>query len=263
MQLSLQKVYTVRTYNYSTDAPLMTLKFLKDATFTNGSENSLLTQNGSAIASIDHSKSCTLAGSSSVIDEALLSLQVGSNIQVLTNTTEIRIQETIVTTVANQATITYTATGTAGATIKYADLVDSDGTIIKSFVEMTGTATTGKFTVASKVLTFFAGEVPIGSRIRVSYYPTVASARKIQNLATNLSAVVRAEIEVSFMDACTSQERKGLIVLPKAKFSGAFDWATAEAGDFATHAFELTSLKTCDTEKLWDMYTFDGTAITV
>jgi hypothetical protein len=257
MQLGLQKVFSIRAYDYVTDEPKMTLKFLKDVTFENMGEVTNLTQNGTPITSVDHSRACTLSGSSAVIDETLMSLQLGKDLEVLTSTTEIRIQQTITTTVANEATISYAPAGVVGAEIKFAELVDADGNVIKKFTQMTGTATTLKFTYATKKLTFFTGEVPIGSRIRVSYYPTIASARKIQNLANKMSATVRIECDAVFNDACSSQERIGLIVMPKAKFSANFSWATAEAGDFAVHDFSLTAQKTCDTEKLWDMYTYN------
>ena len=256
MQLGLQKIWTVRGYDIVTDEPKITLKFLKDLTFENMGEVTNLTQNGTPITSIDHSKSCTLSGSAATIEEALVSLQVGSGVEVLTNTKEIRIQETILTTVANEATLKYTPQGVVGAEVKFAELVDSDGTVIKKFTQMTGTATAGKFTYATKKLTFFAGEVPIGSRIRVSYFPTIASARKIQNLANKMSATLRWECDALFQDACTSQELLGLVVIPKGKLNAGFSWAMSEAGDFAVHDFTLTAQKTCDTEKLWDMYTF-------
>lgn len=261
MQLGLQKIFTLRGYDFVTDAPKITLKFMKDLTFENAGEVTNLTQNGTPITSIDHSRSCTISGSSAVIDEMLLSLQVGSDLTVLTNTNEIRIQETIVTTLANEATISYTPSGVVGAEIKFAELVSSDGEVLKTFTQMTGTATTGKFTYATKKLTFFAGEVPVGSRIRVSYYPTIASARKIQNLANKLSATLRWECDAIFNDACSSQERLGVVVIPKGKLSANFSWATTEAGDFATHDFNLTAQKLCADEKLWDMYTYNKSDI--
>lgn len=261
MQLGLQKIFTLRGYDFVTDAPKITLKFMKDLTFENAGEVTNLTQNGTSITAVDHSKTCTISGSSAVIDEGLLSLQIGSDVEVLVNTTEIRLQETITTTVAGEATISYTPSGTVGAEIKFAELVTSDGEVIKTFIQMASPATVGKFSYATKKLSFFAGDVPIGSRIRVSYYPTIASARKISNLANKMSATLRWECDAVFNDACTSQERLGLVVIPKGKLETAFSWEMAEAGEFSTHSFTLQAQKLCENEKLWDMYTFNKSDI--
>lgn len=261
MQLALQQVMKIRMYDPSTDAPRGILKFLKEATFENGGEVTNLTQNGTPISSISHSKSCTISGNSAVIDENLMSLQIGKDVEILANTTEIRIQEVITTTVADEATLSYTPSGVVGAEIGFAELINSDGEVLKTFIQMASPATVGKFSYGTKKLSFFASDVPIGSRIRVSYYPTIASARKISNLANKLTATVRAEVDVILQDACTNVERKGLITIPKASFGAGFSFATSEAGEFAVHDFVLTALASCEDTKLWDLYTYDSSDI--
>lgn len=260
MQYGIQKVLTMRGYDIVTDEPKITLKFLKDTTLTNGQETSALTQNGTPLTHFDHSQSLEISGTSSVIDDGLLALQTGSPVEILTNTTEIRISE-ILTVNTNSATTTYTPTGVANSQLKFIEVLDSSGNVVETFTQMASAPTTKKFSVAAKVITFFASDLVNGTKVRVHYYPTAASARKISQLGNKGSATLRWECEAVFKDACSSQEKLGLILIPKGHVSGAFEWSLSEGGEPAVHNFSLVAEKTC-LEKLWDVYIYDSATLT-
>jgi len=126
---------------------------------------------------------------------------------------------------------------------------------------MTGVVTTGKFTVAAKVITFFASELAAGTKVRVHYYPTVASARKISQLGNSGSATLRWECDAVFKDVCTSEEKLVLILIKKGHISGQFEWSLAEASDPAIHNFNLVAEKNCQ-EELWDVIIYDSADLT-
>lgn len=260
MQYGIQKVLTMRGYDIVTDEPKITLKFLKETTLTNGQETSALTQNGTPLTHFDHSQSLTISGASSVIDDGLLALQTGKDVEILTDTTEIRISE-VLTVATNSATTTYAPTGTAGAQLKFIEVLDGSGNVIDTLEQVTGTVATGNFTVAAKVITFFAGDLADGVKVRVHYYPTVASARKISQLGNNGSATLRWECEAIFKDVCTSAEKLGLIIINKGKISGQFEWSLAEASEPAIHNFSLVGEKTCS-EDLWSVIIYDSADLT-
>lgn len=252
-QYAIQKVPKIVGRDIITKEPKVTLRQLKDLTFTNGSESVALTTDGVALAHFEHSKSFGVSGTNSTIDDYLMSLQLGTGVEVLTSTTEIKILETIITTVADEATLTYTPTGTAGSEVLWAELVDTSGQTTTIF-QQAGSVAAGKFTVTAKVLAFNIGEVPIGSKIQVSYYPTAASARKIKNIASNYVISLEWDLHCRFKDVYTKQEKLGYIHLPSGFLSGSFEWATAESADPATHNFELMSEKQCSDDELYTIY---------
>jgi len=256
MQLALQKVPVARGYDLITDEPKITLKFLKDLTITNGGEMTALTQDGTPLTHFDHSASFVLSGTSAVIDDGLMSLQLGSDIEVLVNTNEIRISETVEVT-TNSAQTTHVATGVVGAELKYVEVLDSSDNVIEKFEQMTGTVTTKKFTYdfATKTITFFAGDLTDKTRVRLHYFPTIASVRRLRKLITNSSATLRWECDAIFKDVCNSQEMWGQLIVPKGHLDMSFEWATAEASDGASHNFSITGEATCQ-KHLFDFVNF-------
>lgn len=255
-QYAIQKVPKIVGRDIVTKEPKVTLTNLKDLTFTNGSESVAVTSDGVPLIHFEHSKTFGLSGTNSTIDDFLMSLQLGTDVEVITSSTEIKVMETITTTVADEATVTWTPTGTAGSEVLWVELLDANGATTSKFEQDTVIGV-GKFTVSAKVLTFNTGELPIGSKVRVSYYPTASSARKIKNIASNYVVSLDWDIHCRFKDVCTKQELKGYISIPSGFLSGAFDWSLAEAGDPATHAFELMSEKQCDDDELYSIYYYD------
>lgn len=260
MQYGIQRVFKLRGYDLVTDEPKIVLNFLKDVTLTNGQEQAALTQNGTPMVHFDHSLSMMLEGSSSTIDDGLLSLQAGTDVEILTNTTEIRISE-ILEVASNSATVTYTPTGTAGAELKYIEILDAYGNKVNTFTQVAGVPATTEFSVSAKVITFFASDLTDGTKIRVHYFPTAASARKISQLGSAASATLRWECEASFKDVCTKEERMGYILIYSGHLTASFDWSLSEGGDPATHAFSVISEKTCY-DKFWDIIFYDEADLT-
>lgn len=261
MQYGIQKVLTMRGYDIVTDEPKITLKFLKETNFTVGQEQATLTQNGTAMLHFDHSQSLEITGNSATIDDGLLELQTGAALEVLTNTNEIRITEER-TVDTNACTTTATATGTAGAELKFIEVLDVYGNITATYTQVAATPATTQFTYTpgTKTVTFFAGDLADDTTVRLHYFPTVASARKISQSGNASSATLRWEAEAVFKDVCTKEERLGFIVIYSGHISGAFNWNLAESAAPAVHNFTLMGEKLCN-EKIWDAYFYDGTQV--
>lgn len=262
-QYGLQKVMTVTGYDFVTDAPKIRLKLLKDLTFENGREKTALTANGTPITHFDFGASLTLTGTSATIDDSLLALQLNDTVTVLTNTKEIRIVEEKIVA-SNAVSTTYTATGTVGAELKFIEVLDANGATVETFTQMTPAPTTKKFSYAfaTKVVTFFAGDLVDGTKVRLHYYPTTSTARKIKADVTKQSATLRWECLATFKDICTSEEVLGNIIIPKGSLDGAFSWATSEGGDAALHNFSLMAERNCSNDDLWSIYFFKTSSLT-
>lgn len=252
-QYAIQKVPKIVGRDIVTKEPKVTLKFLKDLTFTNGSETVALTQDGVPLVHFEHSKSFGLSGTNTTIDDYLMSLQLGTDVEVLTSTTEIKILETLTVTTADTAELSYTATGVAGAELLWAEILAADGTPA-SKLQQAAVVAADKFTVTGKDLAFNTREAPVGTKIQVSYYPTAASARKIKNVASNYVVSLDWDVHCRFLEACSKQEKLGYIHLPSGYMSGSFEWNTAEAADPATHAFELMAESNCSDGELYSIF---------
>jgi len=252
-QYSIQKVPLVIGRDKITKEPKLTLRRLKDLTFTNGSETVALTQDGTPLTHFEHSKTFGMAGTNATIDDFLMSAQLGTDVEVLVDTEEIKITEVLTVTVIDTATLSFSPTGTAGSELLWAELLDTNGSTASKF-EQAATVSAGKFTVTGTALAFETGEAPVGSKIRVSYYPTAASARKIKNIATNYVTSLDWDVHCRFKDVCSSEEVKGYIHVPSGFLSGAFEWATAEGSDPAIQNFELMAEKTCADDELYTVY---------
>jgi hypothetical protein len=262
-QYGLQRVMVANGYSLTDDSPKIRLKFLKNLTFENGREKTALTSNSTPITHFDFGASLTITGDSAVIDDALLALQLNDTITVLTNTKEIRIVEE--KTVSSNAVLsTYTATGTVGAELKFIDILDSNGAVVETIPQMTGVVTTKKFTYAfaTKTATFFAGDYADGTKVRLHYYPTASTARKIKADVTKQSTTLRWELDATFKDVCNSNEILGKIIIPKGSLDGAFSWDTSEGGDPAVHNFSLMAERGCSNDDLWYTYFYSASSLT-
>jgi hypothetical protein len=257
-ELGIQKVMKIRLYDILTGEMKAELRKLNESTFTNGQETVFLTNgDGTNVASFDHTKSASIGGANSRISGDLMALQVGKDVLTLTNTKEIEYAETL--TIASNACVTkYTATGTVGSEIKFAYLLDSNGNKTTTLTQAAVTAS-GKFAYASGTKTITTTALTDGQKIRVVYYPTVATAERIQNLTTNVSATCRVVAEVLFKDVCTDTAVYGQISAKKGHVSGEFEYSLSEGGSPAIHNFKVDLLENCGDNELWKIDIFDET----
>ena len=89
-QYAIQKVPKIVGRDIVTKEPKVTLTNLKDLTFTNGSESVAVTSDGVPLIHFEHSKTFGLSGTNSTIDDFLMSLQLGTDVEVVTSSTEIK-----------------------------------------------------------------------------------------------------------------------------------------------------------------------------
>jgi len=260
--LAMQKVMRIRGYNILTDKMELVLKGLKESTFTNGKESTFVTKDNVKIASFDFGSSASISGSSAYIQDDLLAAQLGVNAQILTATSAIRHTE-ILTVATLTADGTKTATGTVGAEVKFAYVLDTDGNHLGGDGDLTqgavASATEFSYDSGTNVYTF--DSVADGAKVEVAYYPETATAKKIESITTNFTKTLRLEAELMFKDVCTDTLEYGLMVAEKGKISGTFEWTLTEGGDPAVHNFSADFLSDCD-DNMYAIYFYDPADMT-
>jgi len=253
--LSIQKVPYVIGRDKVTKEPKITLSRLKDLTFTNGAETVALTAGGTPLAHFGHSKTFGMSGTNATINGSLMALQLGTNVVAVASSTEIRINEIVTVDVADTATLSYVPTGTAGEELLWAEIIDSTNTPTATLQQAAAVAA-GKFTVTAKALAFETGEAPVGTRIRVSYYPTASNVKKIKNMATEYSTTLDWDVHCRFLNVCTKEEVKGYMHVPSGFLEGSFEWATGETSDPAIVAFSLMAEQGCLDSELYTLHIY-------
>lgn len=261
---ALAKVFNIRTYDIDTGEMNLSLKKLKETTFTNNSDTVWVTggQAGTRLASFDMGKTATIAGASAVVSDELISIQTGTDVATLTNSTLFRYED-VLTISSDVAITTYTATGTAGSEIEFAYILDTNGDKIATLTQdASATPTKFTYTPGTKTITFATGAYTNGTKVRVVYNPTAASMKHMQSNSQTFAKTVKVEADCLLKDVCRDKYVYGQIQADKGKISGAFEWSLSDAGEATVHNFECEFLESCTSEKLWDFYIVDPDDLT-
>jgi len=256
-ELGIQKVMKIRVKDTVTKELKVELKRLQESTFTNGQETVFLT-NGDGVysASFDHSKMASISGSNTRISGDLLALQVGSEVQELTNSTLYERRE-VVTITGNTATTEFIGTGTADEEIKFMYELDSNGNKTSIVLTQGAITASGVFAYDTGTKAITTTSVADGTSFLILYYPTASKLEKISNLAENISYTGEIIADCLFKDVCADKLVLGQIVATKGHISGAFEWALSEGGNPALHDFKVDFLENCADGNLWDILLAD------
>lgn len=160
----------------------------------------------------------------------------------------------IVTVASNAATLTHTPVGALNVVYE----VNADGT---NGVEVTltdGALSTGEYQVSGKNMTFFAGDFPDGTKLRVYYtVATDATAKTIRVTSDKFGGTFKVIMDVLVRDELTKKDYQAQVVVPNAKFSDNFDLSFSADGDPAVLNLEMECLKDPLSTDLWYMVVYD------
>lgn len=265
-KFAVQQIFDVDAFSLEDGSLYARLDDLKQSNLTNNGQV-VYAQGGVGnpkIIGFSHSKESSLEIQSATITAGALAIQTGSGLNELTDTTDIPFDEVVVVATADEATISHVATGTAGSEIKYAYILSADGTTKEKLTQVSGAPTTGQFAYASatKKLTFFAGDAPVGTRVLVVYYPKVSTAMNIKNATNVFAKNVRLHCRTLFRDTCSGKDYIGVLVFYKAKVGEEWGLELSADGEPAVHAITFEALKSCESPTLWDIFIYDSADIT-
>lgn len=264
-KFAVQQIFVVDAFDLNDGSLITRFEDLKNSTLSNNG-TVVYAQGGVGnpkIIGFSHSKESQLDIESAVITEGAIGIQTGSGVAELSGTTLIPFDEVLTVTKADEVNTTYVASGTTGSEIKFAYLLNEDGTVAKTFVQADSIAT-GKFAYATttKTLSFEAGELPVGSKILVIYYPTITSAKQITNSTELFAKNVRLHCKTLFRDTCSGKDYVGMLVIYKAKAGEEWSLELSADGDPAVHSINFEALKSCESPTLWDIFIYDTDDIT-
>jgi len=256
-ELGIAKVMKVRVEDPDTRELKAELRRLSESTFTNGQETVFLT-NGDGVysASFDHSKMASISGSNSRISGDLLALQVGTDVEELTDSTLYERRE-IITITSDAGASEFVGTGVADEEIKFMYELDSNGNKTATKLTQGASTSAGIFAYDSGTKAFTTTNIDDGTKFLILYYPTASKLEKISNLAEKISYTGRIVADCLFKDVCADKLVLGQIVATKGHISGAFEWALSEGGNPALHDFKVDFLENCADGNLWDILLAD------
>lgn len=259
---AIQRIFTLDTFDIVTGASRGRFSDMKTSTFTN--DATIVYADGGAgnvhIAGFSHSKRATLDATNAVFDFPSIGLVMGATPITGSNTdlvvTDIR------TVTSNAATTSYTALGTVGSEIGTIYIRNTDGTLGESFLQVTGTPTTGqfKYVVGTKALTFFAGDITDSSQIVMFYNATSgANTKTIKSYTDVFADAVKVVANGIVQDVCSKQDFACQLIFDTAQAANKFELSLTADGDPAVQNVMFEALKPCGTNLLWQLIVFDET----
>lgn len=257
---AIQQIFTQTYKDVANTTVYATLDDLKNCNVENNQETvySMGGVGNVYLTAHSHSKRCTGTATAATYKNDIVALITGTPVG--TGSKVVPINGEIRTVTSNSATTVYTAVGTAGSEIKGLFLYNDDGTFGTEF-EQAATSATGKFTYTSgtKTLTFFAGDIPTGSKIIIFYEANSdASTQTVTNDSMVFSKIVRIEMDTLVQDVCSGLEYGAKLIVYKAKLTGSWALDVAADGDPATLDVSFEALKAgCTNSKLWDLIVYD------
>lgn len=279
MKYVLKKVRRVRVNDIATGECKATISDLQSARFTGNADISYAEgAEGTRLAAFDANKVAGFEATNGAIDLNMLALQVGTEVEDITDVTEIsvRAKHTITAeeVTAGKFALDHIARGTAGAELKYIYKADKHDTPEKSLKQVTlGTGhaalLTGEFTyenvtasdVTTPTVTFFTGDLIAGDVVIYDYYPKFTKAQRIKNESGKFAITGEVIVDAWFTDICDNKDVPLQVVLPKGKLSGEYTYEMG--GNAATQGITVDALSTpCDDGTLWKLYSYDMTDVT-
>lgn len=220
---------------------------IQEGTISNTQDKSDVTgRGGRKIGNLKKNKGVTVDLTNGVIVGGALAAQTGTDVE--QGSFPIRKTE-ILTVTSDTAKLNGEPVGSAGSEIGYAYIKNDT----KKFSQ-DASASTGKFSYATKTLTFNKGEIPDGTEIVVFYNEEVTAA-KISNDTEHYSKTLKMFADVTVQDTCDNLYH-GQVVIERADVDGEFDIQIG--GDPSVHNIKFESLAggCSGSNKLWDFFVY-------
>ena len=224
--LIITSLETITCFDPATGDYLFTLDELQGATIAMTEDSTNVTgRNGRILSRIKRNKGVTITGTNGLVSGGLLARQLGDYITVSANPDE------------NQTK--YKAVGTEGSEIEHLFVKGNDETIQIEMTQVQTPTASGQFSYnpATKVITFYPGDVRIGSEVVVMYKRHII-ADVLKNSSGKSSGKGQIYIDAFAEDRCGKIYRVQFF-FPKVSFNGEF---SIDFGDNqVVHAFEASA----------------------
>jgi hypothetical protein len=257
---AIQKVFDIRGFDLSTGQCLFKLDDMKNTSVKQGATTVYAEGGGgnAKIVAFDHSKTASMDCEDALLDFGVVGAILGST-PIVGSNTDLVVTD-IVTASTGYCSSTYTALGTVGSQIKYCFKLNSDGSLGQMFTQDSTASASGKFayTVGTKKLAFFAGDVTLGDQIVMFYNATAGSDTiTLESFTDVFSKSIKLIANGLVRNICTDLDYKFQLIFYKAKLSNDISLETKSDGSPAVQKFMAEALKSCGTTNLFDMIVYD------
>lgn len=255
----MQRVFKVKIFDLVDGTCLGMLTNLKDSTLTMTGEIVYVTggDGNVKIAGFGHSKAAMLTTTNALVDFGVAGAILGSDY--VSGSNKNYVYTDVITVTGTSANTEFTALGSVGAEIGYIYIQNPDGTL-GTKLEQAATASAGKFAYAfaTKALTFFAGDVPTGSKVVAFYNATTGTSTRTLKDKTNVfSKEVKLVADGIMKDPCTGAEYGAQVIFHKAQTSNNMEFALSADGDPVVQAAEFEALRNCVSDDLVEIIVYD------
>lgn len=233
-----------------------TLDELQNAKIANTQDKTDITgKGGRKLNSLKKNKAVVVSGSNGLVSGGLLEIQTGSEFQAMDDAPVKWSDYLIIEN--NAATTSFKAVGTAGNEIGNVYIKNEDGTLGTKLTQSdTVSKTTFTYNPATKTIAFNEGDYEKGTEIAVFYMREI-TANVLENVSDTYSEKCQLYIDAFGEDKCGKKTYRVQFYIPKADFSGNFDFELGE--NQSVHAFEAESLAgSCGTAGTLWTYTVFG-----
>lgn len=237
--LIITSLETITCFDPATGDYLFTLDELQGATIAMTEDSTNVTgRNGRILSRIKRNKGVTITGTNGLISGGLLARQLGDNF--VHGSTYIMWSDYITVSANPEENQTkYKAVGTEGSEIEHLFVKGNDETIQLEMTQVQTPTSSGQFSYnpATKVITFYPGDVRIGSEVVVMYKRRII-ADVLKNSSGKSSGKGQIYIDAFAEDKCGKIYRIQFF-FPKVSFSGEF---TIDFGsNQIVHEFQATA----------------------
>lgn len=213
-------------------------------------------QGNSRIAVFKSNKNIEIPISNALFDVILLGEQSGGSEEVAANITYDVIYTT---TTVDEADVDYALATNGNITVHEVTAAD-DKTLVRNFTKVASSPATGEYSITGTVITFFAGDVPIGSFIRVIQdVTTIQSINVITSYANQFAGTYKAVLIAPVEDLVTSKTYIGEVTIYRANISENMALAFQNDGEVAVHDAMISGLANVINKKLWEIKIYDST----
>lgn len=173
-------------------------------------------------------------------------------------------QMDVLTVATNAATLKYTPVATGALIGVYK--ANPDGTDGAELTYVSGSATTGKYSITGKAISLFAGDVANGNKIN-AYYQTVTdvTANKISVTADKFAGTFKVVLDCLVRDYLTQNDYAAQIIIYNAKMEDNWKMSMASTGDPSPFDINLEILKPVganSSNAMYDMIIYDQSLLT-
>lgn len=237
------------------------LEDLKNCTFAN--EGTTVYASGGKgnpkLVGFDHSKTAKFTIGSAMFLSDLWEVQSGTAPVTGSNTNYVKTETLTVS--SNTLTLSATPLGTAGSELGYVYIVATDGSL-STQLEQDSIVSSGKFTVSGKTVTLNTGDYADGVSVFVKYNATTASDTITYSNYCNVFSKNVKLVADTVVKNCQGVEYAAQLIFYNAKVDNNFSFDLTADGEPAVMNFEVEALKTCTSEKLWDLIVYNSSTVT-